>query len=61
MSNIGKYPHKTLEKRHTDTYHYDMNGSWSLASSSVMDLIQIRVNTDAVFTSYGHALYKVKV
>ena len=55
------FAHKSIEKRHTDTYHYDMNGSWSLTSSSVMDLIQIRVNTDAAFTSYGHALYKVKV
>ena len=25
------FAHKSIEKRHTDSYHYDMNGSWSLA------------------------------
>ena len=23
------FAHKSIEKRHTDTYHYDMTGSWS--------------------------------
>ena len=53
------FAHKSIEKRHTDTYHYDMTGSWSLTSNNVVDLIQIKVNNDAAFTSYGHALYKV--
>ena len=52
---------RSVEKRHNDSYHYGHDGSFMLASSSVMDLIQIRVNTDAAFTSYGHALYKVMV
>ena len=52
---------RSVEKRHNDSYHYGHDGSFALASSNVMDLIQIRVNTDAAFTSYGHALYKVMV
>ena len=23
---------KSIEKRHTDTYHYENNGSWSVAT-----------------------------
>ena len=52
---------KTVEKRHTDTYHYHNTGSFQVASSAVLDLIQIEVNANPPFTTYGYALYKVMV
>mgnify|MGYP001188218694 FL=1 len=52
---------KTVEKRHTDTYHYHNTGSYQVASSAVLDLIQIEVNANPPFTTYGYALYKVMV
>ena len=52
---------KTVEKRHTDTYHYHNTGSYQVASNSVLDLIQIEVNANPPFTTYGWALYKVMV
>tara|TARA_B100000965_G_C19522240_1_gene727090 strand:- start:190 stop:864 length:675 start_codon:yes stop_codon:yes gene_type:complete len=51
--------HSGIEKRHNDTYHYDHDGSFYVSTTNVLDQIQIRVNTDAAFTSYGYALYKV--
>lgn len=52
---------KSVEKRHTDTYHYAANGAFQVASNSVLDLIQIEVNSNPPFTTYGWALYKVMV
>ena len=53
------FARKSIEKRHNDTYHYENNGSWSVATNSVLDRIQIEVNANPTFTSYGYALYKV--
>ena len=53
------FARKSIEKRHTDTYHYENNGSWTVATNSVLDRIQIEVNANPTFTSYGYALYKV--
>ena len=52
---------KSVEKRHTDTYHYSNTGSYQVANNSVLDLIQIEVNANPTFTTYGYALYKVMV
>ena len=53
------YASKSLEKRHTDAYHYYNDGSFSVASNSVLDRIEIIVTGGSAFTSYGYALYKV--
>ena len=53
------FARKSIEKRHNDTYHYANDGSWSVASSSVLDRIEIAVQNSTAFTSYGYALYKV--
>ena len=50
---------KSVEKRHTDTYHYANNGSFTVASNNVLDRIEIAVTGGSSFTSYGYALYKV--
>ena len=52
---------KSVEKRHNDTYHYSNTGSYQVANNSVLDLIQIEVNANPTFTTYGYALYKVMV
>jgi len=53
------YASKSIEKRHNDTYHYYNDGSFSVASNSVLDRIEIIVTGGSAFTSYGYALYKV--
>jgi hypothetical protein len=53
------YASKSIEKRHTDAYHYYEDGSFTVASNSVLDRIEIIVTGSSAFTSYGYALYKV--
>jgi len=52
---------KSIEKRHNDTYHYSNQGSFTVASNNILDLIQIAVQNDTAFTTYGYAVYKVMV
>jgi len=49
---------KSIEKRHTDTFHYGNDGSFYFASTAVVDAIQIRINTGNAFTTFGYSLYK---
>jgi hypothetical protein len=49
---------KSIEKRHTDTFHYGNDGSFYFASTAVVDAIQIRINAGNTFTTFGYSLYK---
>ena len=49
----------TIEKRHTDAYHYHQQGSFVVSSANVLDRIYFLTNSVTAFTAYGYALYKV--
>lgn len=51
----------TIEKRHTDAYHYEVSGSFVVNSTSLLDRIYFLTSGNSTFTSYGYALYKVKM